>query len=148
MGMNRETQAAIPPREMAPHDEKVRNVELLISGLLRVGVVTSLAVVILGTVLSFVHHPEYLSSKTELARLTRPGAAFPHSLANVWDGVRHAQGQAVVVAGLLLLIATPVMRVAVSVLAFVYEKDRVFVVITTIVLAFLLLSFVLGKAGG
>jgi len=146
--MNRQTDAAIPAREMAPHDEKVRKVELLISGLLRVGVVTSLLVVVLGTVLSFAHHPEYLSSKSELGRLTRPGAAFPHSLFEVWDGVKHARGQAVVVAGLLLLIATPVMRVAVSVLAFVYEKDRVFVVITTIVLAFLLLSFVLGKAGG
>jgi uncharacterized membrane protein len=41
-------------------------------------------------------------------------------------------------AGLLLLIATPVLRVAVSMLAFVYQRD----------LTLLLTSFVLGKAGG
>ena len=50
------------------------------------------------------------------------------------------------VAGLLLLIATPVLRVAVSIFAFVYEKDKVFVIITSIVLGLLLLSFILGKA--
>jgi uncharacterized membrane protein len=51
-------------------------------------------------------------------------------------------------AGLLLLIATPVLRVAVSVLAFVYQRDRTFVIITSVVLTLLLASFVLGKAGG
>jgi uncharacterized membrane protein len=51
-------------------------------------------------------------------------------------------------AGLLLLIATPVMRVAFSVLVFVYQHDRVFVVITSIVLTLLLVSFVLGRGGG
>jgi uncharacterized membrane protein len=51
-------------------------------------------------------------------------------------------------AGLLLLIATPVLRVAVSILAFVYQRDRAFVAITSIVLALLLTSFVLGRGGG
>jgi uncharacterized membrane protein len=46
------------------------------------------------------------------------------------------------------LIATPVLRVAISVLAFVYQRDRTFVVITTVVLALLLTSFVLGRGGG
>jgi uncharacterized membrane protein len=51
-------------------------------------------------------------------------------------------------AGLLLLLATPVLRVAVSILAFIYEKDGIFVMITSIVLALLLLSFVLGRVTG
>ena len=50
--------------------------------------------------------------------------------------------------GLMLLIATPVARVAVSILGFVYEHDRRYVIITSIVLALLILSFVLGKAEG
>ena len=130
-------------------DEKVRQVELLISGLLRVGVVTSLLVVLTGTVISFVHHREYLRSTEPLRRLTTPGgAAFPHNVHEVWRGVKEGRGQAIVVVGLLLLIATPVMRVAVSVFAFVYERDPAFVLITSIVLLLLLLSFVLGKAEG
>ena len=40
------------------------------------------------------------------------------------------------------------MRVAVSVFAFVYERDRKFVLITAVVLALLLLSFMLGRAEG
>jgi uncharacterized membrane protein len=129
-------------------DHRVRRVDLLISRLLRVGVLTSLLVVLAGTVVTFVHHPHYLSSRRDLVRLTRPGAEFPHSVPSVIRGLEHSQGRAIVTAGLLLLIATPVLRVAVSILAFACQRDRVFVVITTVVLTLLLTSFVLGRGGG
>lgn len=142
-----------PNPELVQHDPdrdaRVRSVELLISNLLRIGVVSSLLIVVAGVVVSFVHHPEYLSNPPALQRLTRPGgAAFAHSLAEVVRGVRAGRGQAIVTVGLLLLIATPVMRVAVSILGFVYEHDRRYVFITSMVLLLLLLSFVLGKAEG
>jgi len=129
-------------------EERVRKVELAISNLLRIGVGTSLLIVLAGTVVTFVHHPHYLTSRRDLVRLTKPGAEFPHSVPPVIRGIEHSQGRALVMAGLLLLIATPVLRVAISVLAFVYQRDRTFVVITSVVLALLLASFVLGKAGG
>jgi uncharacterized membrane protein len=129
-----------PARHNTPHA-----VEILISTLLRVGVVTSLTIVVGGTILSFAHHRDYIRDPAELHQLTKPGAPFPHSVARVWEGVTHLRGQAVVVVGLVLLIATPVLRVAVSILAFAIEKDRVFMVITTVVLLLLLLSFVLGR---
>jgi len=140
----------VKPRDANPAtaEERVRQVELLISNLLRTGVTASLVIVVLGTVLSFVHHPQYVSSPAELQRLTRPGAAFPRSLGDVWAGVRDLSGQAIVVVGLLLLIATPVMRVAVSIFAFMYEGDRTYVLITSVVLALLMLSFALGRGGG
>ena len=150
--MNRESRpraaADAPPAQpdqAAPDPAKVRAVELLISRLLRVGVVTSLSVVVLGSVLSFVHHPDYLTSHRSLQRLTTPGAAFPSKPAEVIDGLLHLRGQAVVVLGLFLLVATPVLRVAVSILGFVYERDRTFVLVTSLVLALLILSFILGK---
>jgi uncharacterized membrane protein len=123
-------------------------VELLISTLLRAGVVGSLTLIVAGTVISFVHHPDYLTSHHALDRLTRPAAAFPRTMPQVVADVRQFHGQAIVVVGLLLLIATPVVRVAVSVLAFVYQRDGAFVAITAVVLALLLLSFVLGTAEG
>lgn len=126
-------------------DPRVRRVEIIISTILRVGVVTSLFVVVLGTALSFVHHPDYRLSHNELDRLTHPGAAFPHTPAQVRDGIVHLRGQSIVVLGLLILLATPVLRVAISVLAFLYQRDRIFVIITLIVLTLLLLSFFLGK---
>lgn len=48
--------------------------------------------------------------------------------------------QALIFAGLLLLIATPVARVACSLVAFVLERDRVYVVCTLLVLSVLLYS--------
>lgn len=129
-------------------EARVRQVELAISRLLRAGVVTSLLVVLLGTVVVFVHHPHYLTSRRDLVQLTHPGAEFPHTVPSVIHGVEHSRGRAFVTAGLLLLIATPVLRVAVSVLAFVYQRDRTFVIITSVVLALLLASFVIGGVGG
>ena len=54
-------------------------------------------------VLSFVHHPDYLSAPDELKRLTRPGAAFPRTFAEVVQGAVHLRGQAVVAIGLLIV---------------------------------------------
>jgi uncharacterized membrane protein len=130
------------------YERRVRQVELLISVLLRVGVSVSLAVVVLGTVFTFVHHREYLKDRTAMPEVTGEAAKFPHTVGQVLSGVRDLQGRSIVMLGLLLLIATPVMRVAVSIFAFVYEHDRTYVVITAVVLALLLLSFVLGKAEG
>jgi uncharacterized membrane protein len=129
-------------------DQRVRAVELLISGLLRAGVLISLTVVVAGVLLSFLHHGDYVSSATELLRLTQPGAAFPHTLRDIVSGLHELRGQAVIMVGLLLLIATPVLRVAVSIFTFVFERDWVFVAITSVVLLLLLTSFLLGKAGG
>lgn len=128
--------------------ERVRQVELVISTILRVGVILSLSIVVLGMLLSFVHHPDYRHSAEELAKLTRPGAAFPRTLAEVAASIGRLEGRGVVTLGLLLLIATPVVRVAVSILAFHHQRDRVFVAITTTVLILLIASFFLGRGGG
>jgi uncharacterized membrane protein len=135
-----------PGSSVAPEQEaRVRRAELIISGILRTGVVTSLIVILAGSVLTFLHHPQYLSSHSELERLTEPGGAVPRTLAQVVAGIVSVQGQSIVAAGLLLLILTPVMRVAVSILAFVVQRDRTYVMITTVVLLLLLLSFFLGQ---
>jgi uncharacterized membrane protein len=125
-------------------DERVRRVEVIISNLLRTGVLGSLALVVLGTALTLSRHTEYFASPADLSRLVQPGAAFPHSVHDVFEGIRLLRGQAIVTAGLLLLIVTPVMRVAVSIFAFIYQGDRSYTFITAVVLLLLLLSFFLG----
>jgi uncharacterized membrane protein len=131
-----------------PSADLVRKVELLISDLLRIGVISSLIVVVVGLVLSFLHHPAYLHSTAELQEVISADHPTWHSLSGLASGLAHFRGEAIIMVGLLLLIATPVMRVAVSIVAFVVERDLVFVVVTTFVLAVLILSFVLGKAEG
>jgi uncharacterized membrane protein len=135
------------PDPAPPSIDRSRQVELMISNLLRVGVVLSLVIVLFGTVVSFVHNPEYLS-KPSLERVAGTNAQFPHTLADVLDGLRRFRGKAIVMLGLLVLIATPVLRVAVSIVGFAYERDRRYVVITSIVLALLIVSFFIGGIEG
>jgi uncharacterized membrane protein len=126
----------------------MRRAELIISAVLRIGVVSSMVVILAGTLLSFLHHREYVTSPAELQRLTQPGAAVPQTLHDVGKGVAQLRGRSVVAAGLLLLILTPVIRVAASIVAFVIQRDRIYVLITSLVLLLLLLSFSLGRAIG
>jgi uncharacterized membrane protein len=148
--------SALPPAEPASNpdqaqlleDPRVRAVEIMISTILRTGVLASLALVVAGTVLSFAHHPAYFSSPAELQRLTHADGFFPHTLGAIIAGTGHLQGESLIMLGLLLLIATPVVRVAASIFAFIYQRDRIFVLITCTVLILLLASFFLGKTGG
>lgn len=110
--------------------------ETLISWLLRIGVAVSAALAVIGMIVIVFHHPTNVIGH----RMT--------NLREVIDSIRAGHGQGIAMLGLLLLIATPVMRVAVSIGIFVRERDFTFVLITTTVLLLLLLSFVLGAAGG
>jgi uncharacterized membrane protein len=131
----------------AAAQEQVRATELMISNLLRYGVVTSLAIILWGTLVTFVDHPDYFSSPESLQPLTHPESA-PHSVSMVVAGAYALHGQAIIMMGLLLLIALPVVRVALSLVIFSSQKDQPFVTITSLVLALLLASFLIGRAAG
>ena len=62
---------------------------------------------------------------------------FLTSLSGIVGGVAHGDSRAIVQLGLMLLVATPVARVALTLLAFALERDRIYVVVTSIVLALL-----------
>lgn len=126
---------------------RVHAAELLISNVLRIGTIASFCVVMLGMIVSFVRHPEYLRSPEEFKHLTAAGAVFPHTFSALWNGLLNFRGQAIVEAGLVMLIATPVLRVVVSIGAFVLQKDRTFTIIASLVLVLLIISFLLGGAG-
>ena len=122
--------------------------ELAISRLLRGGVTVSFVLILAGTALSMVHHPSWLHSAEAYAGLTSPGIAQPHGIREILSQVVNLKGQAFVMLGILTLVATPVIRVALSIVLFLGEGDLVFVWITATVLGLLSLSFLLGKAGG
>jgi uncharacterized membrane protein len=121
-------------------------VEFLISRILLGGVLVSMATVLVGLVLMFVHHPEDLTSIKDLQRLTAPDAKFPHTPAEVAHGIATGRGQAIVALGLVLLIATPILRVAISMIGFGIERDWVYTAISATVLILLAVSFLLGRA--
>ena len=126
------------------HDERSYTLELVISDLLRWGVIAAATVIVAGMGLTFLHHPDYFVSADALQRLTAPTNG-PHSLEDVLGGLRGASGASVEMAGLLMLIALPVIRVAFSLAVFLVRKDRKFVWISAIVLMLLTVSFLLGR---
>ena len=64
------------------------------------------------------------------------------SLAGILRGAWHLEPRALTQLGLLLLIATPVARVALSLVGFLMERDRKYQLITLVVLLILLGSLV------
>jgi uncharacterized membrane protein YfcA/uncharacterized membrane protein len=106
-----------------------------IGWILQIGVMLSAATILLGIVL-LPTRPGGLSPERVLA--------FPQTLSLLASELLVLRPQAVITLGLLLLIATPVVRVAVSIVAFALEGDRRYVVITSIVLLILLFSLFLG----
>ena len=110
----------------------------IIARILQGGVIVSSIVIFIGLLL-------LLAKPGELTTDTLQ--TFPHTIAQVWVGLQALQPQAVITLGLLLLISTPVIRVAVSILAFALEHDWLYVVITLLVLVILIASFLLGKGG-
>jgi uncharacterized membrane protein len=136
-----------PSADATARETRIFALEDTISTVLRVGVWSSLALLVLGGLLGFLEPGGYGVTAGDMRRLTGPEAGFPRTLSWLLDGLAHLQGQAIIVAGLLLLIATPIIRVAISIGLFAAQKDRVYVLLTAAVLALLLLSFALGKAG-
>ena len=111
-----------------------------ITTLLRIGVLLSVGIIAVGIVIAFVHDPVSFS--------TSPGPHFPNTIGEVIAGARHGSGEAVMLAGLLVLIATPVARVALSIVIFVIERDRLYAAITTAVFVILMIAFAVGRAAG
>jgi uncharacterized membrane protein len=103
-----------------------------------------MATVFVGLVLMFMPHPETLTSAAELKALTA-GSAFPHTAGDVLHGLAAGRGRAIVALGLVILIATPILRVAISLVGFAIERDRTFALISAGVLVLLAVSFFLGK---
>ncbi len=113
----------------------------VIGNVLRYGVFLSAAVTLLGTVLLAVQTGasgigQFLTYNSAQV----PHGTFPVSLSSLASGLARAQPYAIIELGVILLIATPVSRVSMSVFLFAAEGNRKYVAITAIVLALLLFS--------
>jgi uncharacterized membrane protein len=110
--------------------------ETLIGVLLRTGVMLSAAVVLLGGVCFLSKHGQ---EQPNYHVFHGTAATYRSALATI-----HSAGpsncQAVIQLGMLLLILTPVARVAFSLAGFALERDGTYVALTFIVLAILIYS--------
>ena len=113
-----------------------------ISWLLIIGVSISAIVVAVGLVLMMLSgqtgYNEALSP--DLLLVPECQLPFPTAVSTVLQGVLALKPFAIIQLGILLLVATPVLRVAATFILFLAEKDRLYAQITLAVLILLLLS--------
>jgi uncharacterized membrane protein len=119
-----------------------QRIEVIIGNLLRLGVIVASVTVFTGGVFFMIGH----GLDTPHFQLFRGEASKLRSIESVLTEMRTLRSRAVMQLGILLLILTPVARVAFSIFAFHKEKDNLYVLISSIVLAFLLFSLFSGVA--
>lgn len=130
--MAEDTTASAPDR-----DRRLRQAELAISHVLRGGVVISAVIILLGVVWFYL----------QMALSGHATLTYPHSVIEVAQELAQGNPLALIVLGLLVLLLTPILRVAISILIFALERDWLYTVITLIVLLILLVSLLLGRGG-
>lgn len=119
---------------------ETEEMDRLIGRLLQIGVLVAAVVVLIGGLALLVTHGSapaaFQTFSGEKDGLTDVGAIF--------RGVLAGDARAITQFGLVLLIVTPVARVALTLGAFIHQKDRLYVGITAVVLGLLLYGLLAG----
>ncbi|HEV2215275.1 MAG TPA: DUF1634 domain-containing protein [Terracidiphilus sp.] len=113
-----------------------QHLENIIGNLLRAGVLLAAAIVLSGGVLYLLRfHAQPVHYGT-----FHPGGADTRTFAGILNSAFRGNSLGLMQFGLLLLIATPVARVVMAVAGFALERDRMYVLVSLIVLGVLLFS--------
>ena len=121
-----------------------RSIERTLSVLLRSGVLLSGLIAFAGGIYYLAAHGGEPANYRHFV-----GQPAAHRIiSQIVAGAFALRAQSVIQLGILALIATPILRVAVSLVGFAMERDTKYVVITAIVLTLLLYSLIEGATHG
>jgi uncharacterized membrane protein len=113
-----------------------RRLENMVGQLLRAGVMLSAAVVTLGGILYlFRSYAAPVNFRSFVA-----GGPDMRTVGGILKSAAQFRSEGLIQAGLVLLILTPVARVALAVVGFALERDRLYTVVSLIVLVILMCS--------
>ncbi|MEA5626189.1 DUF1634 domain-containing protein [Nostoc sp. UHCC 0251] len=126
-----------PRRKWSEHQ-----VEQFVGNLLRFGVLCATTVVLVGGILYLIR---YGNSPANYQFFRGEPTDFS-SLEGVGTAVLAGRRRGIIQFGLLLLIATPIARVAFSLFAFVRQRDLTYIIVTLIVLTGLIYSLLGGNS--
>lgn len=111
-----------------------------VGNLLRLGVILSVVTSLFGFVKLFL---EGFKMPKDYSSLEIPEGTIWQSF---WTSLLHFEGVAIINLGILLLILTPLTRIIFALVGYIKEKDHTYVVVSIIVLAIMLISFLMGFA--
>jgi len=117
--------------------------QLLLSHVLRAGTVTSISVVIIGGIFFICRHGPSVADYHTFKGIPD----FIQNASGIFHGIWALHGQAMIQFGIVLLIATPILRIVFSAIGFVLEKDYLYLGISLLVLGIIFFSMMSGRAG-
>ena len=110
----------------APQPAKHDVISDVSAWVLRIGVVVSSLVMLLGITLSISR------GHISLERIKTDG--FDYHPTSIWYGILRGEGKPIIEAGIYLLLFTPILRVFASMLLFAFhDRDRLYTLITLVV---------------
>ena len=115
-----------------------KQLEYLLSNLLMYGVLIASSIVLFGGILYLINH----GSEPAEYQIFRGTPSEFHSPTGVVNAVLAGSRRGIIQLGLLILIAIPILRVIISFCTFLLQRNFVYVVITSLVLASLTYSLV------
>jgi uncharacterized membrane protein len=115
-----------------------KRLDRVVSAVLRAGVILAATLVLIGGIAFLASHPQAMPDH----RKFHAGSTQLASIRGVLDGALNLDPLYIIQLGLLILIATPVVRVITCAGGFVLERDWTYATISLIVLALLIASLI------
>lgn len=113
-----------------------------VGNLLRLGVILSVIISLIGFIKLFLEGFTMPKKYTSLDT----GSSSEKVWGSFWTSLCKGEGMAIIQLGILILIFTPLMRIVFALIGYLKEKDYVYVVISSIVLVIMGISFFTGYA--
>ena len=121
---------------------KDADMQSVIGWVLRLGVIVSVSIVIFGGIVYLYRHGGEAPNHKNF--ITQPSFV---QLNGIIQGIIDFHGRSIIQAGIILLIATPILRIIFSTISFALERDRLYVAISLVVLLIIVLSSLSGHIG-
>ncbi|MDB5114679.1 MAG: hypothetical protein JWQ79_171 [Mucilaginibacter sp.] len=122
---------------------KDTDMQVVIGWVLRIGVILSICIVFFGGIIYLYRHGQSIADY----RVFKGIPVFVQTGSGILNGILTLRGRAIIQAGIVLLIATPIIRVVFSAIGFILEKDYLYTCITLLVLLIIFASMLSGHAG-
>lgn len=118
-----------------------KDFKIIIGNLLRYGVWSSLTVAFIGGVIYLIKHGNDIENYSVFYE--KDNNIFD-VVVNVYQGLLQGRGESIIFLGIILLFLTPLLRLFISLIVFLLEKDYLYVSITLIVIFVLFMSVFFG----
>jgi uncharacterized membrane protein len=118
-----------------------KDFQTIIGNLLRYGVWISLSVAFIGGIVYLIHNGSQIEDYSVFKENDRN---IFEVIAAIYNGAIQGNGESLIFTGIILLFLTPVLRVLLSLFSFLLEKDYLYVGITLIVIAIIIISISFG----